>query len=122
MAPGTVTATNGLTAPELQIASSPALIEYINNMRGYAARSETAENFAPQYDYLMSLAQNPASLTDHMNLIFTAGRFEQSTWQGIRDTIAEIGVSGNNDTEGLRNRVIAAVGLTVTSIEFMTQQ
>ncbi|MDC0435539.1 DUF1800 domain-containing protein [bacterium] len=123
MRPGTITAAEGLSAPELQLASSSGIINYINTMRDYAVRSPIAANFAPQYTTLMSYADKPEELIQLLNEAMTGGRLEAVSQEKLLQTLNEISLpEDGDDSEARRNRVKAAVGLVITSIEFMTAQ
>ena len=123
MRPGTITEAEGLSAPELQLASSSGIIDYINTMRGYAARSPIAVNFAPQYTTLMPYADKPEELVQMLNEVMTGGRLEDVSQEMLLQTVNEIPLpESGDDSEARRKRVIAAVGLIVTSVEFMTAQ
>ena len=123
MRPGTTTAGEGLAAPELQLASSSGIIEYVNTMRNYVSRSADAENYAPQYTSLMAFAHRPEELIELLNETMTGGRLEQVSLDGLLQTVNEIPLpETGDDSTARRNRVIAAVGLIVTSVEFITSQ
>ena len=123
MRPGTITASEGLTAPELQLASSSGIIEYINTMRDYVKRPADAENYAPQYTSLMPVAHDPEELIRLLNESMTGGRLEKVSLDRLLQTVNEIPLpESGDDSIARRNRVMAAVGLVVTSIEFMTSQ
>ena len=123
MRPGTITEAEGLSAPELQLASSSGIIDYVNTMRGYAARSPVAVNFAPQYTTLMPYADKPEELVQLLNEAMTGGRLENVSQEMLLQTLNEIPLpESGDDSEARRERVIAAIGLIVTSVEFMTAQ
>ena len=123
MRPGTITASERLTSPELQLASSSGIIEYINTMRDYVKRPADAENYAPQYTTLIPVARDPEELIRLLNESMTGSRLEQESLDRLLQTVNEIPLpESGDDSIARRTRVMAAVGLVVTSIEFMTSQ
>lgn len=110
--------------PELQIMTSTTLINYANTMKSFVRRASDAIGFAPYYTKELILATEPLALTNHINLVMTAGRMDEDTLQGIQDTIAAIELpdeDGDARDEALLERVTLAMLLAVTCSEFRAQ-
>ena len=124
-APGTSTGNNGLVAPELQITTSTTIINYPNLMQQYVLRSN-GNNWTGSYANQISIADDPGTLTDYLNLVMTGGRMTDRTWARVFDTISSIdpttGNNANEINELLRYRVQLGMLLTVNSPEYNTQQ
>ena len=128
MAPMSETGKEGLVSPELQITHATTMIKYANFMRGFVMQqpgtfsSGVEKGFTGGYEAEIALAEDPAALADHLNLVLTAGRMSEQTLQLIRDTISSVEIKASDPDKWLRNRVQLAVQLAVSSREYLVQQ
>lgn len=113
VAGGSETGDAGLAAPELQITNSTTAINYPNFMQAFVLRDNGQINIG-RYNDALDVADDPDELTDHLDLLLTAGRMTEATREMVRETIASV--------DGLRDRVQLGVMLTVVSQEYNTQQ
>ena len=125
LAGGSVTAANGLVAPELQITTSTTAVDYPNFMRQYIFSDNGNRGWMGSYEEQIALATDADALIDHLNLTMTAGRMTDRTKDAVRETFNSVEVSTRNATRRnreLRDRVQLAVLLVASSQEFNTQQ
>lgn len=109
---------SGLVAPEFQITHETTTTGYANFIittveRGHSYNSwAIVANYAPE----LALANNPAQLLEHLNLLLTAGRMTPSTRQLITDAVTAVPASN------AAGRVHTAITLTMLSPEFIVQK
>jgi hypothetical protein len=84
-------------------------------MHDLVLRDTAATGWNGRYEDEIALANDPDALVEHLNLIYTAGRMDDSTKARIRDVIASV-----PDNEP-RNRAQLAVLMTVTAREFLIE-
>ena len=108
-----------LIAPELQIYNGPRLIEYFNMMSSLVKNSEASDSWIPRYTEELPLADNPAALADHLNLVYTAGRMSDGVLQDMIDAIESISLERDN---ARLDRVRAATILSISSVPFIVSQ
>jgi uncharacterized protein (DUF1800 family) len=108
----------GLTAPEFQITHATTVASYVNFLDvvdgwGHGdGRMLAKDNYARE----RALAENPAALIDHLNVLLVAGQMSAAT----RDTILPA-VSAIPATNAI-DRVKTAIVLTMASPDFIVQK
>jgi hypothetical protein len=138
--PGSQAAAAGLAAPELQLAQETTAAGYANYMRDNVANGVGQTNgtvggvvlnrrdLRPNYAAEIALADTPASLVDRLSDKLMYGSMPaalKTEIQGAVETIAIPASNGNNQAAidtARRNRVNAAVFLTVVSPEYQVQK
>jgi hypothetical protein len=131
--PGTATATRGLVAPELQLASETSAAGYVNTMRDNISAGVGQNNGAPfnrrdirpDFTAELALAGDPAALVDRVTSRLTYGAAGAALKTEIVNAVGAIAIpaaNGSNQAQidtARRNRVNAAILLTVASPEFV---
>lgn len=119
--PGSESAAQGLTAPELQITTASSVTGYANFMERYITGSASDTDFLPDYADELRLASDPAALVDRLDLIFTYGSLDTQT----RDRIIQAVQSITSDNGGFtrdERRVHAAVLFILTSSDYIVSR
>ena len=134
--PGTQTASRGLVAPELQIASETSAAGWVNYMRDNIASGVGATNgtvngvvrnrrdIQPDFAAELALAGDPAALVDRVTARLTYGAAGADLKTLITNAVTAISIPALTPTNqaqvdaARRNRVNAAILLTVASPEF----
>ncbi len=123
VAAGTVTAGQGLVAPELQIVDANSIVGYANFMASVVQRRDDntgdQNTFIPDYSDELALLETPDALLDRLNLELMGGEMRPETRARIVEAMNA--VSDNNAEREARRKVEAAVLIGVTSPEFMSQ-
>ncbi len=139
--PGTAAAARNLAVPELQIANETSAAGYVNFMRDNVASGVGQWNGAvggvtlnrrdlqPDWASELALAGDAAALTNHVVGKLVVGQAATELKTEISDAVARITVptlnsNGSNQTQvnnARRNRVNAALLLTLASPEFAVQ-
>jgi hypothetical protein len=139
--PGTAAAARKLAVPELQIANETTAAGYVNFMRDNVASGVGQWNgvvngatlnrrdLQPNWAAELALAGNPAELTAHVVGKLVVGQNTTELQTEIADAIGRITVpalnaNGSNQAQvsgAQRNRVNAALLLTLASPEFSVQ-
>jgi uncharacterized protein (DUF1800 family) len=122
VAAGTQTGEAGLVAPELQIVTTASVTAYANFMLDRIEEGDAMETYRPQYTRELSLADNPAALVDHLNLVLTAGSMQPSTRDAIIAAVTGVRLRAGSDAIDRRRRVNTAMLMTVLSSEYYTQR
>lgn len=122
VAPGSQTGEAGLSAPELQIVTTASITGYANFMQDRIENSDPTKSFRPAYARELALADNPAALADHLNLVMTAGAMQASTRDAIIAAVNGVPLRAGSDAQDRRRRVNAAMLMTVLSAEYYTQR
>jgi uncharacterized protein (DUF1800 family) len=142
VAPGSEAAANGLVAPEMQLASETTAAGYVNYIRdavsqGIGQVNGTVNGVAlnrrdlqPDFAAEIALATDPAGLVERMNSRLLYGTMPDSLRSEIQTAVESIAIpalnSGGTNQAAIdtakRNRVNAAVFLTLVSPEFQTQK
>lgn len=122
VAAGTETGDLGLVAPELQIVTTASVTAYANFMMDRIEEADALETYRPGYSRELSLADNPAALVDHLNLVMTAGAMEPSTRDAIIAAVTGVPLRAGSEPQDRRRRVNAAMLMTVLSSEYYTQR
>ena len=73
----------------------------------------------PAYATELALVNDPAALTDRLNLLLAAGQLSATTLATIRTSIATISTA---TAAGALNRVQAAILLVMASPEYLVQK
>ena len=80
VAPGSATGAAGMTVPELQITNSSTLVGYANFMAHFAfaealnGNDQHSSSFIPDYTDERALANDPAALVDHLDMLLASGQ------------------------------------------------
>ncbi|MDZ7628175.1 MAG: DUF1800 domain-containing protein [Parvularculaceae bacterium] len=122
VAAGTETGELGLVAPELQIVTTASVTAYANFMMSRIEEADALETYRPGYSRELSLADNPAALVDHLNLVMTAGAMQPSTRDAIVTAVTGVPLRAGSEPQDRRRRVNAAMLMTVLSSEYYTQR
>lgn len=143
VAPGTQASAAGLVAPEMQIVQETSAAGYVNYMRdniafgvgasatvpvngGNVTRRDLQSGFAAE----LALAEQPGALVDRLNDKLMYGAMPADLRTEIAGAISSIVIpalnaTGSNQTQintAKRNRVNAAIFLTVISPEYQVQK
>ncbi len=120
IAPGTQSGEAGLTAPELQLGFG---LGYVNLMTSFVfdqtrlGDDATDPNFTPNYTDEFALADDPAALVAHLNLILTANQMSEDEVPLVEDIVASIEISSNpNGAPQDRERRAMMAILTITQL------
>jgi len=137
--PGTALASQGWVAPEFQAVHEASVSAYLNHLapllRNGFRRMVTHETFdtagrwvgsplqevPADYDAELPLAGIPAALVQHLNRVMCAGRLSTATQQTIIDAVAAMPWPPDPTEEQRRDRVAAALLLTMASPEYLVQ-
>ena len=125
IAPGTSTGAAGLTAPELQITTAPALTGYAATMSLFIRDSRGRNNdqsspaYIPDYSSELALADDPDALVTRLDDLLTGGAMQLETRQRIVQMMDFM--AGDTDADRLA-RVRIAVWMVMTSPEFIVQR
>lgn len=120
--PSLVFATQGLVAPELQLAHESSVSGYLNFMQNTVRSGFNAASgglSAPSYSAELALASDPAALLARLNLLLTANQLSAATLATILTAISSIAVT---TLAGQQNRVYAAVLLVMASPQYLVQK
>ena len=125
-APNTLTGNAGLKAPELQLANSSSVLDYINFMNDYIYQRNGSIIADPNagifvnYDDQIAIADDATALVDNIDLLLTGNRLKQSTKNEIIAILNEMPALG--DAFVLRKRVHMTVSLVMSSVEYLVQR
>ncbi|ALU42398.1 DUF1800 domain-containing protein [Pseudoalteromonas rubra] len=142
VAPGSVSAANGMVAPELQITNASTITGYANFMTYYITglqqevdveelqviydeeniplnAQNAAESFLASYDTELALTADLGALIDRLDLLLCAGQLSATSKQSIQDILQT--VTQNDDAEPLRI-VHQAILLVMTSPDYLVQK
>jgi uncharacterized protein (DUF1800 family) len=133
--PGTQAAAQGLAVPELQIAHETTAAGYVNYMRdavssgtGYWNATTKRRDLQPDFSAELALADQPGGLIDRVNERLMYGSMPAALKSEIQTAVEAIKIptaNANNATQvanAKRNRVNAAIFLTLVSPEFAVQK
>ena len=115
--PNTAISTQGLVAPEFQIATEPSVVAYINYMTGVIANG--VGDMKADYTAINALAGDAEALVNEVNLLLAAGQLGSATLATIRAAVDSVATSASNATA---NRVNIAILLVLASPEFLVQK
>jgi uncharacterized protein (DUF1800 family) len=127
--PNTSIAAAGKLAPEMQITGEPSVIGYLNLIQA-AVQSGVGDNhdILPNYSAEIDMAATPDRLLDRVNLLLLSGRMSATLRGQIKTVLNSIAIptaSNGYSAAGLaarKNRVYAAIFLTMASPEYIVQQ
>ncbi len=122
VAAGTMTGDLGLVAPELQITTTATVTAYANFMHDRIEEADALATFRPGYSRELSLADNPAALVDHLNLVMMSGGMEAATRDNMIAAITSVPLRAGSEPQDRRRRVNAAMLLSVLASEYYTQR
>ncbi|MEM1379549.1 MAG: DUF1800 family protein [Pseudomonadota bacterium] len=124
--PGTESAEAGLVTPEYQIATTPAMVGYINVMEDIIdgpPLSSDRENVAVMNaSSLLVLSDNEVDLVAEIDRILTGGLMTDENRQYIEETVALVELRGDDIDSDRRRRIELALLMTVVSPEYMVQR
>ncbi|MGF1545609.1 MAG: DUF1800 family protein [Parvularculaceae bacterium] len=125
VAPGTATGAAGLTAPELQIATAPALTGYAATIGRYVrdAPNRNADgaprNYRPDYADELALADDPDALVARLDIKLTGGALQPETRARI---VRMMTLMASDDDEDRLAQVRIGVWMVMTAPEFLVQR
>ncbi|HHL32170.1 MAG TPA: DUF1800 family protein, partial [Oceanospirillales bacterium] len=126
IAPNTLTGNAGLNAPEMQLANSSSVMDYINFMNVYIYQRNGSVLMDPNagivvdYDAQIAMADDPVALVNNIDLLLTGQRLTASTKNEIIAILHEIPLTDGDYS--LRKRVHMATSLVMTSVEYLVQR
>lgn len=148
--PGSALAERGATAPEFQITDEFSVADYVNLLRGAAANGffafapdkpafyvnqftdtllrspEDGYDMTPAYTDERPLANDPAALVDHLNLVLAAGQLSTATCKLITDALLRNGFPWRGapelEREGFLQMMSWAVTMVMSSPEYLVQK
>jgi uncharacterized protein (DUF1800 family) len=124
--PGTVIATDGLLAPEIQMTNVSTVVGYINYLQSaIGANANGGSDVFSSYATEMSLAATPDQLVDRINLLLMAGQMSTPLYNQITAAVTSIPIptgDQNAINAALLARAQTAIYLTVASPDFAAQQ
>jgi uncharacterized protein (DUF1800 family) len=127
VAPGTGAAARGLVAPELQLASETTAAGYVNYMRDNISAGVginpgaplNRRDIQPDFSAELALAGDAAALVDRVTSRLTYGAAGPALKAEIVGAVNAITLPATNAEAARRNRVNAAVLLTLAAPEFV---
>ncbi|MGO8759712.1 MAG: DUF1800 family protein [Terracidiphilus sp.] len=124
--PDSVLVTDGLLAPEMQIANVSSVVGFINYMQSaIGASAASGPDVYASYSTEMSLAATPDQLLDRINLLLMSGQMSSALYNQILSAVSAIPIptgDQNSIDAALLSRVETAVYLTVASPDYAAQQ
>ncbi|MEM6499764.1 MAG: DUF1800 family protein, partial [Pseudomonadota bacterium] len=124
--PGTESAELGLVTPEYQIATTPAMVGYINTMEDFIdgpSLSDNGDNIAVMnLNNLIALADDPQALVAKLDQLLTGGTLSERNRQEIERAVMSVVVAGGDIDNDRRRRTELALLMTVISPEYMVQR
>lgn len=125
IAPGSETGEAQLSAPEFQIVNEGASLGFTNFLTHYIMRPaddpDRYPGFQPDFTTEIGLANDAATLVDHLNVKLTAGQLSVATKAEIVDVVSTLTVDGDDAEEERRKRVQTAILMIVTSGAYAVQ-
>jgi Uncharacterized protein conserved in bacteria len=115
--PNTAIATQNLAAPEFQIVHETSVAGYMNFMQTVIAVGRGGVR--ADYSAELALAQDANALMQHLNLVLCAGQLSSGALGTI--TAALETINAGNEL-GRRNRVHAAILMTMSSPDYLVQK
>ncbi|MEP0391118.1 MAG: DUF1800 family protein [Erythrobacter sp.] len=114
---------NGLVAPEFELVNATSVAGYANFMEAIIEdRAFESRDIAAEYRHELPLAENPAELVEHLNLILTANQLSEGEKDGIREAIESVQISDSSDQEARLRRVRLAVFLVFMTTSYLIQR
>jgi len=106
-----------LVAPEFQIANESSVVGYVNFMQRAVAGN--VGDITPDYDNLLSIADDAQALLDEINLVLAGNQLSAAT-TAILVTAVQSMPGGTDPAR--RNRINAALVLVLAAPEFIIQK
>jgi uncharacterized protein (DUF1800 family) len=106
-----------LVAPEFQIANESSVVGCLNYLQ--RAVAGTVADITPDYTALLAIADDARALIDKINLVLAANQLSATTTAALATALQTM-PSGTPSTR--RNRVNAALVLTLAAPEFIVQK
>lgn len=150
VAPGTETAAQNLTMPEIQLINATSVPSYANFVTTIAARTvdqnylnslselffnseeggqinldvqDAANSFVPNYEALYSLAEDAALLVEELDLLLSYGNLTDQTKASVIEAIELVPLDAfNEEARGPEIRVQLAIIMIMTSPDFIVQR
>lgn len=126
--PGSALAAADLVAPELQIASEPAVVGYLNVMKT-AVVNGMGKNYEIRTTYQkeMDIVADADKLVDRMNLLFMAGQMSPTLRGQIKGAVQSINMlPASAQSAAIQyqktNRIYTAVFMSMASAEYLVEQ
>lgn len=124
--PNTSIAAAGKQSPEMQITGEPSVIGYLNLIQA-AVQSGVGDqhDILPNYSAEINMAPDADKLLDRVNLLLLGGRMSSTLRGQIKGVLNSIPVPAGNTsaaTNARKNRVYAAIFLTMASPEYIVEQ
>ena len=113
--PNTAISAASLVAPEFQITNEQTVIAFVNYMYGLVLNG--AGDTKANYTATLTKAADSQALVDEVNLLLAAGQLPAPTVATIKAAVDSIATTATN---GLQNRVNAAIILTLASPDYLT--
>lgn len=124
--PGTESAAAGLVTPEYQIATTPAMVGYINVMEDIIdgpPLSDDNDNVAVMNTSpLLVISDDASRLVAEVDRLLTGNMLSEQNRQYIEGTVEMIELRGGDIDRDRRRRVELALLMVTTSPEFMVQR
>ncbi|ESP93439.1 DUF1800 domain-containing protein [Pseudoalteromonas luteoviolacea] len=140
--PGSVSAAQGLVAPELQITNASSIPGYVNFMTFFitgqqqdadleelkneleelgieADIAQALESFEPDYAPLLAIADEPSTLVDYLDLILSAQQLSEQSRKNISDVLATVEA---DEDDGLLPRVQLGILMVMSSPDYLVQK
>ncbi len=118
VSPGSESAAAGLVAPELQITTASSVTGYANFIEEFITREISDVDFTPDYTEEILLANDPAALVDHLDMILTYGTLRPATRSRIISAVQAV-TSGSGSFTRDEVRVQTAVLFFMTSSDYI---
>ena len=115
--PGTTLGSQGLVAPELQIANESSMVGYVNYMQ--SAIGNSLAEVKADYANWLTLTTDSQALLDELNLVLAGGQMSSTTITTIKTAIDTIATSTST---GQLNRLYAAITLVMACPEYLVQK
>ncbi|MBQ4835258.1 DUF1800 domain-containing protein [Pseudoalteromonas luteoviolacea] len=140
--PGSVSAAQGLVAPELQITNASSIPGYVNFMTFFitgqqqdadleelkneleelgieADIAQALESFKPDYEPLLAIADEPSALVDYLDVILSAQQLSERSRKNISDVLATVEA---DEDDGLLPRVQLGILMVMSSPDYLVQK
>jgi hypothetical protein len=115
--PNSALGSAALVAPELQIANESSVVGCVNFLQRTVAGS--VADITPDYDALLSIADDARALIDEINLVLAANQLGPATTAALVTALQTM--RGGTDATR-RNRINAALVLVLAAPEFIVQK
>ncbi len=123
--PGTSIEKEGLLAPEMQMTNVSTVVGYLNYLQNsIGADSVNGPDLFATYGQEISLANDPNTLVDRINLLLMAGRMDSTLRGQIIGAVNSVAIptgDQNAINAALANRVKIAIYLTMASSTYIAQ-